>query len=117
MALGRRGALARSPGAATARGSEALAPHRVHGAAGDDLARQLRSYRAGEERDAMCVVRGAIERVDDEARLVCARAMRPALLGQDRNSGGALPKAAQDHLLGSTVGVGDEVDPALEEDL
>src|SRR5207253_6574199 len=92
-----------------------LGSHRIDGASGDELAFELGGDGAGEERNAVRVVRGPVERVDDAAQL--APAARATLFRQDRRAGSAIAQEAQDLLLGGSVGVRDQIDASLERDL
>src|SRR5262249_26937257 len=94
------------------RGEEGVSAHRIDGAPRYCLALLFRADRAGEYREAVCVVGGAVERVDDEADV--AAPLRSALLRQDARSGRALLEHAQDGFFGGLVRVGDEIDAALE---
>jgi hypothetical protein len=95
-----------------ARCHEALAAHRIRGASGDEPAAFLCVDRAAEDRQPVCVVGGAVERIDDEADL--AVALRPALLREDPRSRCALVKDPQHRLFGRLVGIGDQVEAALK---
>src|SRR4051812_16160954 len=91
-----------------------LGPHRIDGAARDRNALLLGRHGAGENRNAVGVVRRAVERIDDETYL--ALAALAALLGEDGRSRRTLAKQGQDPFLGGTIGVRDQIDAPLEPD-
>src|SRR5205807_461502 len=76
--------------------AERLRAHRVDGAARDQLPRDFRGDRAGEQRQAVRVVGGAVQRVDDEAQL--AAPALAALLGQHGGARRALAQQPEDAL-------------------
>ena len=80
--------------------------------------------RDAEDRDAVGVVHGAVERIDDPdpatprgGRLARDRPVLPGLLGQDRVGRVARPDRVEDQRLGQVVRLGDDVAGALVVDL
>src|SRR5205823_14341121 len=108
--------LAVERGALAAGRVEDLVAQRIDGAAGEGTTVFLRRDSAAEERNAVRVVGGAVERIDDEAR-GAARTAFAAFFGEDRDAGGTLAQHFQDHLFRSAIRVGDQVDAALEVDV
>src|SRR5207248_7180638 len=101
--------------ALAAHGEEDLLAQWIDGAARHHLAAALDPYRAGEDGNSVRVVGGAVERIDDEARL--ARAALAALFGEDFYARRALGEDAQHRFFRGLVGVGDQIDAALVRDV
>ena len=111
---------------------ERLAAHRVVDGADGRAAVDHEPHRDAEVRDAVRVVDGAVERVDDPGparwrgparhrpaarRVAAGRVVRPRLLGQDPVGGVALADRAHDQRLGEMVHLGDDVPGGLVVDL
>jgi hypothetical protein len=110
------------PGALALFRPEALIGQRLIDQGGRDLALAIRHRlldrdRNREMRDAVKEVRGAVERVDDEARLVGIAGDLTALLGQDRPVRPRLAQFLDQRLLGTLVGHRDEIGRPLAADL
>src|SRR6266511_3279809 len=99
--------------AAAARGREELVSQGIVGRARGEPPCIDDRHVHREVRDAVRVVRGAVERVHEEAEPARARAARARLLGED--GGARVPRGeeGEERGLARLVGVGDEVDPAL----
>src|SRR3712207_4455060 len=82
-----------------------------------DLAAILDRDRDGEVRDAVEEVRGAVERIDDPARLALVARDLALLLEQEAEVGARLAQDVSDRPLGGAVGVRHEIRRALARDL
>ena len=105
-------------------GREGLGAGRVVDDADDRPAVDDQADRHAEERDAVRVVHGAVERVDDPdpaaargGRLARDGPMLPGLLGEDRVARIGRPDGVEDERLGQVVRLGHDVPGALVVDL
>jgi hypothetical protein len=92
-------------------GQEELVAQGIVGGAGGEPALVLHAHVHGEVRQAVRVVGGAVERVDDEAQAPAA-ARGARLLGQHRRAREAPAQELEQRRLARPIRVGDEVDVA-----
>ena len=104
--------LAVAPGADAAFGREQLLAVRIVDRARDGLAVDLERHRGAEDRNAVRVVGGAVERVEHPA-VAGAGARLPHLLGEHVVIGKSRRDQRAEHPLHFDVDLGDEVDRAL----